>query len=93
MQAADLIAWELYQYAKSILNEGLSVPAQKEILHLYKNMDFNAQIATRDSIVKLRDHWENYFKDKPGYLSQMANHFDFFDPENPDYSHLSKPPS
>jgi hypothetical protein len=89
LQAADLIAWELYRYANSILIEGLSVPAQKEILHLKAGMNFDAQIATRDNIIKVRDHWLNYFKDKPGWLEQFANHFDSFDPSNPSYSNLS----
>ena len=89
LQAADLIAWELYRYANSILIEGLSVPAQKEILHLKAGINFDAQMATRENIMKVRDHWLNYFKDKPGWLEQFANHFDFFDPLNPNYSNLS----
>jgi hypothetical protein len=89
LQAADMIAWELYQYANAILLEGLRVPAQKEILYLKANMDFEAQIANRRSIKKLRDHWLKYFRDNPSHLKQMANHFTFFDPSNPDYSHLS----
>jgi hypothetical protein len=88
LQAADMIAWELYQYAKAILVEGISVPAHKEILHLRANMDFQAQIANYAGIAKLRDHWESYFRKNPSLLKQMANHFDFFDPDDPDYSRL-----
>jgi hypothetical protein len=92
LQAADLVAWELYQYVNAILIEGLTVPAQKEILHLSNNMNFNAQIANRESIVKLRDYWQDHYRDQPDALRQMADHFNFFDPENPDYSHLSTAP-
>jgi hypothetical protein len=89
LQAADLIAWELNRYANAILIEGLRVPAKKEILHLKAGINFDAQIANREGIIKVRDHWINYFKDKPGWLEQFANHFDFFDPSNPNYSSLS----
>jgi hypothetical protein len=92
LQAADLVAWELYRYAKAILRNGLHTPAPKEILHLRKNMLFDAQIAQRDRIIQLRDHWLEYFKKNPDHLKQMANHFDFFDPKNPDYSRLYEKP-
>jgi hypothetical protein len=88
LQAADMVAWELYQYAKAMLIDGIGVPAHKEILHLQKNMDLNAQIANRESIIKLRDFWTERFQDRPEHLKQMANHFNLFDPENPDYSRL-----
>jgi hypothetical protein len=39
-------------------------------------------------IAKLRDYWESYFRENPSHLKQMANHFDFFDPDDPDYSRL-----
>jgi hypothetical protein len=89
LQAADLIAWELYQFAKSVLVAGRNAQAHQEILHLQKKMDFSAQVATRDAIIVLRDYWLNYFKENPSHLKQMANHFSFFDPQNPDYSNLS----
>jgi hypothetical protein len=89
LQAADMIAWELYRYAKLILAQGLHVRAQPEILHLRVNMDFRAQIASRSGIEKVRDYWLEYFRDKPGWLPQFANHFDFFDPANPNYSRLT----
>jgi hypothetical protein len=89
LQAADLLAWELYQYANAILIEGISVPAQKEILHLRNNMQFDAQIANRESITKLRDFWVDKFRDNPEHLKQMADHFNLFDPLNANYSHLS----
>jgi hypothetical protein len=88
LQAADLIAWELYRYAKKMLKNGIGTPAQSEILHLKANMDFQAQIALRDRIIQVRDYWLDYFKKNPDHLRQMANHFDSFDPKNPDYSKL-----
>jgi hypothetical protein len=89
LQAADMVAWELYQNAKDILISGVNVPTPKELLHLRKNMDFPAQIANRESIIKIRDFWEEKFRENPDHLRQMADHFNLFDPENPDYSHLS----
>jgi hypothetical protein len=89
LQAADMIAWELYRYANAILKQGLMVPAHQEMLHLQRNMDFEAQIALPERITQVRDYWVDYFKDKPGWLAQFAKHFDLFDPSNPDYSNLS----
>jgi hypothetical protein len=83
-----MIAWELYRYAKNILRDGINTPAQPELLHLQRNMDFQAQIALPERIIQVRDHWLNYFKQNPTHLKQMANHFDSFDPKNPDYSKL-----
>jgi hypothetical protein len=34
LQAADMIAWELYQYANAILVDGLSAKPHKELKHL-----------------------------------------------------------
>jgi hypothetical protein len=48
LQAADLIAWELYRHANAILRDGLQVPAHQEMSHLQRNMDFQAQIALRE---------------------------------------------
>jgi Protein of unknown function (DUF3800) len=90
LQAADMVAWELYQYAKGILSEGLTAPTPKELLHLRSNMDFQAQIADRPSIVKLRDFWLGKHPENSDELRQMADHFNLFDPENPDYLHLSE---
>lgn len=89
LQAADLIAWELYRYANAILKDGLLAPAHQEMLHLQRNMDFQAQIALPERIRQVRDFWTDAYKDKPDHLRQMANHFELFDPRNPDYSNLS----
>jgi len=88
LQVADMIAWELYQHANDLLINGLNAPARPQLQRLIRNMDLKAQIANRDSIIKLRKFWEEKFAAKPELLKQMANHFTFFDPENPDYSQL-----
>lgn len=90
LQVADMIAWELYQHAKDLLVDGLDAPPRPQLKRLMQNMDIQAQIANRQSIVRLREFWISKFKERPEWLSQMANHFTFFDPENPDYSHLSE---
>jgi hypothetical protein len=89
LQAADLIAWEFYQHANDCLINGIALPRRPEFRHLTRNMDFAAQMATRKSIVQMRDFWQKHFHEKPELLKQMAYHFTFFDPANPDYSHLS----
>ncbi|WP_108513874.1 DUF3800 domain-containing protein [Bradyrhizobium algeriense] len=89
LQAADLVAWELYRHANSIFKHGANVLAQKEVLHLQRNMDFEAQITARENIIEIRDFWLNHFKENPGYLEQFANHFSSFDPRYPDYENLS----
>jgi hypothetical protein len=89
LQVADLIAWELYQHANDCLINGMNLPRREEFRHLGRNMNFAAQLATRDAIIELRGFWEKQFREKPEHLKQMAYHFTFFDPSNPDYSHLS----
>lgn len=90
LQAADLLAWELYHHANDILKVGLIFPRRAQMNHLTKNMDFVAQIGRRSHIAQL----VNYMKkeNSPDRLRQMAHHFTCFDPSNPDYSHLSELP-
>jgi hypothetical protein len=64
---------------------GDNVEPRKELSHLTKNMPFHGQIANRASIERIVDYWGKQDADK---LKQMANHFTFFDPGNPDYSYL-----
>jgi hypothetical protein len=90
LQAADMVAWELYQNANAILLEGNTVNTPREIKHLRLNMDFPAQIADHSGIRKVKQFWEEKFRGKPEELAEMARHFNLFDPKNPDYSHLSK---
>jgi hypothetical protein len=87
LQVADMIAWELYQHANDILIEGMIHPKRKELKHLGNDMEFIGQIATRKSIERLVEFWS---KQPPDLVRQAANHFTFFDPENPDYSYLSE---
>jgi hypothetical protein len=88
LQVADMIAWELYRHANDLLIAGLTAPARPQLQRMVQNMDLKAQIANRDSIIKLCKFWENKFAERPELLRQMADHFTFFDPENPDYSRL-----
>ena len=87
LQAADLVAWELYQHAKNVLAEG-PVPIKRTgFRHLAKAIKFDGQITDRNSIEQM---WENVWKDKdPAMLKQVGAHFRMFDPRNPDYSYLS----
>jgi hypothetical protein len=89
LQAADLLAWEFYQYANGFLQDGLDPPQRKEFAHLTKNMAFAAQFASRKSIEDIVAFWA---KEDPDTVRRVANHFTFFDPENPDYSYLSGGP-
>ena len=87
LQAADMLAWELYQHANAMLINGVISP-HKELKHLNDNMTFIAQLATRESIIKIRGFWEEAFRERPHHLKQVADHFSSFDPQNPDYSKL-----
>lgn len=89
LQATDLLAWELYHHANDILKAGLIFPRRAQMKHLTKNMDFAGQIGRREHIAQLVDHMEK--ANPPDRLRQMADHFTYFDPSNPDYSYLSEP--
>jgi hypothetical protein len=88
LQAADMVAWEMYQRAQAILEKGPDAPVHREIQHLHANINFAAQVASRESIIRTRTFWEEQFKGRPDELRQMAAHFNLFDPDNPDYSRL-----
>jgi hypothetical protein len=86
LQVADMIAWELYQYANDILVDNLREPRRAQLKRLLKKMNFYAQIARRDSIEKIVAHWN---KQDPKKRELMAKHFTYYDPLKPnDYSYL-----
>ena len=88
LQAADLIAWEIYQHARQILADGVIAPPKRPSLRrLGTSMPFNTQIALRPAIQQIVDHIGN---SDPEFLEAAAHHFTNFDPSNPDYSYLSK---
>jgi len=85
LQAADMLAWEFYQYANDLSRSGDEVPQSDELKHLTSNMSFAGQYGSRASIEGIVDLWN---KQDPDNLRQVANHFSSFDPANPDYSNL-----
>ena len=88
LQAADMIAWELYQHAKDILAEGRNFPPKRAgFRHLAREIKFEGQIADRNSIKVMWD--EVWSKKDSEQIVQIAEHFKNFDPNNPDYSALS----
>ena len=78
LQAADLIAWEFYQYAKDTLESGkIEFPKREQFHRLRQEISvFDLQIARRDSIQKIADH----AKKQPA-LERLAQHFKTFDPD------------
>jgi len=78
LQAADLIAWEFYQYAKDTLESGkIGLPKRHQFRRLRQEMAvFDLQIARRDAIQKIAENARN----KP-HLKEMADHFRTFDPD------------
>jgi hypothetical protein len=80
LQAADMIAWEFYQYANDILVNGFIQPKRPQYRRLASNMLWYGQIATRDSIKRIMEYAQ---KQDVGKMKAMADHFTFFDPENP----------
>ena len=85
LQAADLLAWELYQHATNILLNGMRFPRRPQFRRLTSEMNFAAQIVTRDNMERMV---AEHKKRDPALTRAMADHFTFFDPENPDYSSL-----
>jgi hypothetical protein len=88
LQAADLLAWELYQHANDILKTGLVFPRRAQMKQLNRNMMFMAQIGRRQNISRLVRFVRK--KTSPERLRRMARHFSTFDPDNPDYSYLAE---
>ncbi|MGA2312025.1 MAG: DUF3800 domain-containing protein [Xanthobacteraceae bacterium] len=78
LQAADLIAWEFYRYAKDTLESGkLQLPKRQQFHRLRQAIAvFDLQIARRESIQKIADDAGN----RP-HLKEMAKHFKTFDPD------------
>lgn len=78
LQAADLIAWEFYQYAKDTLESGkLGLPKRPQMHRLRQEISvFDGQIARRDSIQQMADLAKNH----PN-LADLAEHFRTFDPD------------
>jgi hypothetical protein len=50
LQAADMVAWELYRHANDILIEGMKTPKREQFDRLTRNMRFVGQIAQRSQI-------------------------------------------
>jgi hypothetical protein len=93
LQAADLIAWELYQFANDIYDgtAKFGKPNRHQLRYLMGNMRVDAQFASHDSIKRTAEH---IAAQDQVMIRAAANHFANFDPSNPDLSHLSgKPPS
>jgi hypothetical protein len=74
MQAADMVAWEVYQHAKHMLETGTNdPPVRNEMRQLVKGTNFMGQVATRETIEHARDElWSN--KD-PELMDAIADHF------------------
>jgi hypothetical protein len=76
LQAADLVAWEFYQFAKENLEGELSLPSRLQFRRLTSNMNFQAQIARREAIKKIAE-----LANSKDNLSSLADHFRTFDPD------------
>jgi hypothetical protein len=82
LQAADLIAWELYQFANDIY-DGAAVfgqPKRRQLRYLMDNMRVDAQFASRESIKKTAEH---IAAQDQKMIEAAAKHFTNFDPANP----------
>jgi len=56
LQAADMVAWEFYQYANDILANGFVDAKRPQYRRLASNMLWFGQIATRQSIQRIMDY-------------------------------------
>jgi hypothetical protein len=79
LQAADLFAWEFYRHALRVFEAGrVDIPVIGGMLHLAKNIELNAQIATKNAIQRMKTE---LLDGKPeAELAQMADHFRNFAP-------------
>jgi hypothetical protein len=82
LQAADLIAWELYQFANDIYHGTATFanPNRRQLRYLMENMRVDAQFASRESITK---HAEYIAAQDQKMIAAAAKHFTTFDPANP----------
>jgi hypothetical protein len=84
LQAADLIAWELYQFANDIY-DGLATfgnPRRQQLRRMMDELHFEAQFATAESIKEIADF---VAQRDPKMTKAAALHFRTFDP-NPGLS-------
>jgi hypothetical protein len=78
LQAADLIAWEFYQYAKDTLERGrIELPRRQQFKRLRQEIGiFDLQIARRERIEQIAENAKRH-----PYLKDAAEHFRTFDPD------------
>ena len=87
LQVADLVAWEIYQYALQIHGDREISPPRREALRRFQsNLWLRMEIAQRNTIERMVEFVRNQ---NPAIVKAAGNHFTFFDPSNPDYSYLS----
>lgn len=78
LQAADLFAWEFYQYAQQILKVGMSAPATAGMKNLAENMYYvDGQIARKSAMKKIKALWA---KGDQELFRLNANYFGNFRP-------------
>jgi hypothetical protein len=82
LQAADLIAWEFYQYAIHLLMDN-KLSIRQQFHHLVRNVKIDAQITTRSGIEKIIAHAAAR---DPEFMKATADHFMTFDPDAPSVS-------
>jgi hypothetical protein len=88
LQAADLVAWEIYQHALQIHADGEIRPPKREALSRFQKsrLWLTTAIHQRNTIERMVEFVRNQ---NPAIVRAAGNHFTFFDPSNPDYSFLS----
>jgi hypothetical protein len=83
LQAADLIAWEVYQHSREILSYGGEIrpPQRTSLRRMEGKMHLNTQIAQRHSIQGIADFIKASGAKNPQLLKASATHFTVFDPD------------
>jgi hypothetical protein len=76
LQAADMVAWEAYQYALNRLG-GMKNPIRDQYRRLVKNVRVDAQMTTRDALEKIIANANTL---PPEIRRAMAEHLTTFDP-------------
>lgn len=87
LQAADLIAWEVYTHAINFYETGNPVMKRDQLRRLVSGISkFRVQMPSRENMQRIVELWARHDEKD---LAAYARHFENFNPDDPDYSNFS----
>jgi hypothetical protein len=78
LQAADMVAWEFYQYARTLIQAGRDMERRPQIYRLVQNVRYRFLFGYRSNIESIV---ASLWQDGAKTVELMANHFKTFDPD------------